>query len=365
MAAKKNILIITVRADYGGGPEHIFRLLPYLHEKYNVFIACPDDEPYFKRFSDIVGAKNLFKIPHRKFSPVIYLRLLLFIWAKNIYVVHSHGKGAGIYSRLFKFFTFTRVFHTFHGLHTGEYSGFQKFMYISLERFFSLITEICISVSDSEKKSLTRENICPGDNLVVIKNGVNIPEVKNSFPVKTPYRILHISRFDYAKNPELLLDIATQLQEIGLYGKIVFDIIGDGEGREAIKKEAKSSGIAGLFNFIGFKNELAPYYKSAFIYLSTSRWEGLPLSVLESKSYGIPPVLSNVTGNSDLVANGKTGFLYELDSPFQAARFIKKLIENRELWDELSTASRDEVAEKYSLEQSAKQLLDLYGKNRG
>ena len=201
--------------------------------------------------------------------------------------------------------------------------------------------------------------------MVVIKNGVRIPDSRNSFPDNIPCRILHTSRFDYAKNSILLIDIATQLKELELHEKVIFDVVGDGEGRSTIEKEASNRGLGSMFNFVGFKSDLISYYKSAFIYLSTSKWEGLPLSVLESKSYGIPPVLSNVTGNSDLVVNGKTGFLYELDSPFQAARFIKNLMENRELWEVLSEAAKEDTIKKYSLESSAAQLLALYEKSRG
>jgi hypothetical protein len=59
----KNILIITARADFGGGPEHVYRLLKLLHKDVNFFVACPKDYPYWERYSDIIGREKPFANP--------------------------------------------------------------------------------------------------------------------------------------------------------------------------------------------------------------------------------------------------------------------------------------------------------------
>jgi len=102
---KQDILIITSRADFGGGPEHIFQLINQLINGYNFFIACPKDFPYYERYSQLVGEDNIFEIPHRKINVFSILKLSSFIGKNKIDLIHSHGKGAGIYSRLLFFLT--------------------------------------------------------------------------------------------------------------------------------------------------------------------------------------------------------------------------------------------------------------------
>ena len=61
----------------------------------------------------------------------------------------------------------------------------------------------------------------------------------------------------------------------------------------------------------------------ASVYLTTARWEGLPLAVLEAMSLGIPVVASDVVGNRDAVEEGVTGYLYPLGDVKIAARLVE------------------------------------------
>ncbi|MFH4347153.1 hypothetical protein WAJ13_22105, partial [Acinetobacter baumannii] len=68
------------------------------------YVACPEEEPYWDRYTQLLGEGELIKIPHRKFKLKYYLEMLSFVKKNNIDIIHSHGKGAGIYSRLLKVF---------------------------------------------------------------------------------------------------------------------------------------------------------------------------------------------------------------------------------------------------------------------
>jgi len=365
LKSKLKILLITVRADYGGGPEHIFRLLPFLKEDFELFIACPDDVPYYKKFASEIGEERLIKIPHRKFSIIMYLKLLMFITREGISIVHSHGKGAGVYSRLFKFFAFTRVIHTYHGIHTGEYSKGVRGLYLILERFFSLLSERTICVSESEAKRVIDEKICSKSKVTIIFNGVKIPENKVVFPVMRPKKILHVTRFDYAKNSSVLFEIAKELKRENLLEKFVFVVVGDGPEKKKLESLVREAEIADHFLFEGFQGDMEKYYKGAFVYLSTSRWEGLPLSVLESKSYGIPQLLTNVNGNKDCVKQGKDGFLYEVTNINKCVEYLMSLSENADFWESFSVEARKNVIENYDIKFSAEKLATLYKRGRG
>lgn len=365
MKNKPKLLIITVRADYGGGPEHIFRLLPFIVKEYDVYIACPKDEPYYDKFSELVGSKRIIVIPHRKFSIPSYIKLLKLIWLKNISIVHSHGKGAGIYSRLFKFFAFVKVFHTFHGIHTGNYSTSARSVYTLLEHFLSLLTEKCIAVSITEVQRAIKEKICTKSKIELIFNGVNVPDFKVEYNEKFPKNILHVSRFDYAKNSRVLIDIAKEMNKQGILDKYQFTIAGDGEERKSIEEEIISLGFSEYFNFAGFHKDLTYFYSNAFIYLSVSRWEGMPLSVMEAKSFGVPPVVTDVSGNKDLVVNSTTGFTFTQGDIKKCIASIERLTNEKELWEKMSLSTRTDIILNYTIDKSAENLISLYKKDRG
>ena len=63
-----HVLMITVRADYGGGPEHICQLMKQLKPQVQLSIAAPNDQPYLARFAAIAGRERTILIPHRKFT---------------------------------------------------------------------------------------------------------------------------------------------------------------------------------------------------------------------------------------------------------------------------------------------------------
>ena len=81
-----NILHVSVRADFGGGPEHLYQqvLGQVKNHSVNACIACPNDYPYYKRYSDAVGESKVVIIPHRKFNFLRLFKLIQFVYFNKI-----------------------------------------------------------------------------------------------------------------------------------------------------------------------------------------------------------------------------------------------------------------------------------------
>ena len=361
---KLNILIITSRADFGGGPKHILSLLNQLNEKINFFIACPKDYPYFNLFSSIVEDKNMFQIPHRKFSLFKFFSLIKFLKSKQINIIHSHGKGAGIYSRLLSIFTGITTIHTFHGLHIGEYNLIKRNLYLLIEKFLSLLTKAFITVSDSERNKILLNKITRKDKLYKIENGVEIIHDKTvSFNSnQSKLNIITISRFDFAKNSLLLIPIIKELKKLKSNFNFTISILGDGNGKNDFNKQIISDGLSDKIKLLGSQINITDYLINSFCYISTSKWEGMPLGVIEAMAVGLPIVATNVTGNKDVVKNNVNGFLYEIDNPKEAVEYINKIAQDKELWLRLSNESKILTKRNYSSERMANETFDLYNK---
>jgi glycosyltransferase involved in cell wall biosynthesis len=353
----KRILYITSRADYGGGPEHLRMLINGLKDKYLIFVACPKEEPYWSYYEHVVGNKRMVELPHRKFTIYAFLQLVNWVSIHKIDLIHSHGKGAGLYSRLLKFFFPTKkVIHTLHGLHYRQYSRVKLFLYLKLEKILSHCTSVIINVSNGELSEAKKLNLYPENRACVIYNGVDLNfYITNTSSLnltlveklKRDFVIVNISRFDYQKNVNLIIEIAIKL--INCEDDITILLIGDGPDRKDIEEKVNKLGLKNIL-FLGFQNNVLPFLKLANVYLSTSRWEGLPIALLESLAIGIPIIATDVVGNNEVVLHEKNGYLFPLHRPDLCCKYILTLKGNPEILKKMSDMAIKQYMEKFTAE---------------
>lgn len=362
--SKVKILIITVRADFGGGPEHIFQLTKHLQNDFDFYFAAPDDYPYYERYYKLAGSQRVITIPHRKFRIKTLINLARFIFTNRINVIHSHGKGAGIYGRILGIISGKKVVHTFHGLHIGEYKKIRRSLYLLIEKLLSWVTEVIISVSESERKLISGHITSNTEKLKVIQNGIEIPAqtVFDDVFEKRPKTVITFSRFDFSKNTELIIEILIHLRELKRIDEFNFIILGSGPDEAKIKDLVRKNNLQNNITFPGSVLNTKEFLLNSFCYLSTSRWEGLPLGVLEAFSVGLPVIASNVAGNKDVISHDVNGFLYDLNRPSAAAEFICLLCDNKEKWLKFSQNARNDAVNMYDVKRMAEQTQLLYDK---
>jgi glycosyltransferase involved in cell wall biosynthesis len=354
--------MITGRADFGGGPEHVFQLAKAVSRSAPVFIAAPREEPYWSRYESVVGPERLIEIPHRRFSPAALARIVRFIRAQGIDIVHAHGRAAGIYGRPAALLTGVRSFYTPHG--GTPVINVRTACYAAVEYLLSSVTHGIVAVSGTESRAL-RSLCAPGDRLQVIPNGVEIPRNIDSPDTRLdgPLRVVHVTRFVFQKNSGLLLDVISSLREAGRLDPFEFILLGDGPGRAEFEAAVAARGLGQWVKVLGAVANPAPYFNSAFCFVSTSRWEGLPLALLESMARGVPVIASDVPGNQDAVTDHETGFLYDLGAPGVAAQRLVQLAHYPVLWKQMARAARKKAEQEFSVEAMADATLRLYSRS--
>ena len=125
--------------------------------------------------------------------------------------------------------------------------------------------------------------------------------------IEHPFTVYTLGRICYQKNPALFNEIAESLPDV----KFVW--IGDGELREQLT--SKNIEITGWAD----RSTAIRYAVNADVFLLPSRWEGLPISLLESMYMKKVCLVSNVIGNRDVVHNDKNGFVCEMAKEFVRA----------------------------------------------
>ena len=347
---KNTILYISVRSDFGGGPQQLYKIILSLYKEYNVFVACPKNEPYYSLLAELIGVENIVEIPYRKFTLKAFYNILKkILWDNNIDLIHSHGKGAGVYSRLLSFFSAVPVVHTFHGIHVGELNWLQRNLYILMENCFGLLTKKSIFVSKSEFEQARKLGMGFYLNSVIIDNGVPIPKLDNNTLSNQSeiFTLLCVTRNSFQKNPDFLIDIAVQLKNNSMDNYYKICVVGVLDS-ELLIKRAFEEGVGHIIEWHEPSKNITPFFREAFCYLSTSRWEGMPLAVLEAMSFGMPVIASDVVGNRDIIVDGKSGYLYSLKSIEKVILILQNLSKNKKLRDSMGAFARKQVEDLYS-----------------
>lgn len=116
--------------------------------------------------------------------------------------------------------------------------------------------------------------------------------------------------------------------------------------------------------FAGFvdRSKLLEYYQNATIYVLPSYYEGLPTTLLEAMSCGIPSIATDVEGSSELISDGETGLLVPPRNPKRLAEAILRLLEAEELRQKLGDNARKHIVNNYDWEIITDSVEKVYEK---
>lgn len=351
-------LMLTVRADYGGGPEHILSLMRGLSGRYRFMIGAPAGQVYSGRFTEYA---ELHAVPYRRFSLPAFLRLARLIRREDIRLIHSHGKGAGVYGRLLGLVTGRPVIHTFHGFHYLHLGAAKRWVYLALERWLARRSSALLNVSATEKDSCARAGLLDRVSSIVVPNGVVVAPYQRASMAQVAQRewvLINVARHESEKGVDGLLRLARDLSDQGLNYRLW--LVGDGEQHAELRAQAQSAGIADRIDFLGFRDDVASLLRSADIFVSASHGEGMPLTVLEAMAAGLPAVVSDVIGNRDVVAHGKTGFLFPLAQPAAGAAAVALLMTDAGLYDRCAWAAYQAVRDLFSVDVMCERIGGIY-----
>ena len=157
-------------------------------------------------------------------------------------------------------------------------------------------------------------------NIIVIPNPR--PFEPSDFADLSQRRVLAVGRLDYQKGFDRLIDIWARVQRRQGW---TLDIVGDGPLRDQLSEMIKKLGLTESIRLIGAVSDIRPYYLRSSIVAMTSRYEGLPMVLLEAQAFGLPMVaFACHCGPRDVITDGTDGFLIpESDETLFAERLVQ------------------------------------------
>ena len=348
--AKIRILFIDVRADLGGGSKHLQAILKNLNrEKIEIYVACPISQALSDEFKS--AAQEFIQIPFRHFSLKTFFSLKRFAERNRINFIHSHGKGAGIYSRVLSYLTEIPTIHTFHGV-SDVGNSLQSRVSLWVERFLAFQTARFIHVSESEQKFACNLGISDLNRSIVIRNGIDLNRFVDKNHLRLDVRkelgyqenhfvIGCVARFDSCKRHEDLILAFNRLILKHNHARLL--LVGAGEREFQIKQLISEKALGSYVQVYVPKENIESIYAALDVFVLPSLHEGLPLAPIEAMASGCPVILTNVRGNQDVVTDQETGLLTPVSNPEALASAIESLIQNRDLRSKLATSGQRQV----------------------
>lgn len=278
-------------------------------------------------------------------------------------IIHCHSAKGGFLGRIAGFLTHTRTFYTPHAFSfLSTQNNFKRRIYLTLERLARLDSYL-LACSNSEKDLGIKYVHYKKNKALVWSNSV--PDAQNiKFPdnnPSTPY-ICYIGRPSYQKNPFFLINVINMVHK--KHADILFYILGVGyysPDLEKMKKMIIDYQLEKTVILLPWINhdEAMGYVKNSLFYLTTSRYEGLPLAVIEAMSLQKCIIASDVSGNKDCVQNNYNGFLLPLEESIFANK-INELIEDPYKREILEKNSRTLFEEKFLIKKQIQNLEKIY-----
>lgn len=266
-------------------------------------------------------------------------------------IVHCHSSKAGLITRLAVNTKKIKTFYTPHGYSflMEDSSRLKRFLYKVIEKVGTFNNSTIIACSKGEYE----ESLKLTKRATYVSNGVNLEKLKEYMPKETKLidtnklTIVTTGRVSYQKNPMLFNQIAEEFKNIS------FIWVGNGE----LEKELTSENI----EITGWKNkeELMNILNKSDIFILTSLWEGLPISLLEAMVLKKVCIVSNVIGNRDVIENEKNGFVCKNFEEF--VLIIQNIQKNKYDLKLISENSYSDILNNYNTNAMSKKYLKIYG----
>lgn len=288
-------------------------------------------------------------------------------------IVHTHTAKAGAVGRVAVLLAGRRrpvVVHTFHGhVLRGYFGTAGSWLFRAIETVLGRFTDSLVAVSPEVRDELVSMGVAPASRFTVVRLGIELePRVRcEDDPSALRHRygigldrfvVGWFGRMTAVKRTEDLLDALAALRERGIDALLL--LVGDGTDRERLEQLAHGRGLAKSCLFVGYQEDVAPWYAMCDAVVLTSANEGTPVTIIEALAAGRPVVATNVGGVRDVVDEGVSGFLVRRGDTHAIAERLEVLARDPVRRSAMGEAGRTRVLERYAVSRLVDDVDALY-----
>ncbi len=280
-------------------------------------------------------------------------------------IVHSHMVHANLLARVARiFYKIPVLISTAHSIDEG--GRWREVAY----RLTDPLADLTTNVSRAAVERYISVGVAPKNKIRFMPNGIDTAKFKpnkaagqrlrNELGVDNYFFVwLAVGRFEEAKDYPNMLRTFSMI--VSKKSDVVLLLVGQGSLMEEVKKLASELKLEDKVRFLGVRRDVPDLMNAADAYVMSSAWEGMPMVLLEAGACGLPVVATDVGGNSEVVLNGKTGFIVPPRNPEALAQAMEKTMAlPKEKRLEMGEAGRAYIEANYSLEHVVDQWEGLY-----
>jgi glycosyltransferase involved in cell wall biosynthesis len=328
-------LLYAIGNNSGGALKNVVDLATHLNkEKFEIFVVLTKKNQIVETQIAIskLSQCNINIKPvnmSRTVSSMDMLALIniyLYLKKQKFDIVHAHSSKAGALFRIAAFWEKSPiVLYTPHCFYFTAHKGIKRYFYCRIESFLARFSHNTV-ISGTEQKAIkecgiSKEKISIIDNAIDIseyRREYSIAEIRKKFDIPGNHNVvIGVGRLVEQKNWNMFIDAA--YITLRNNKNITFIIAGDGPYKNRLLKRIIQLGLESQIKLIGFIEDISQIYSIADIFVSTSKWEGLPYTYIEALYFKIPMVLTHTEGieyftkkgNCICVPQGNANFLAE------------------------------------------------------
>ncbi len=262
-----------------------------------------------------------------------YKQLKLILQKENFDFIHCHTPMASFLVRIVAhFYGRIPVIYTAHGFHFYKGAPLINWLiYYPIERFLAYWTRIILVINDEDLNIVKKWKFVivfkvpgPGLDLNKFENtNINKKEVRESLNISMNQIILiNVGELNNNKNQVVIIKALKKLQNKDIH----LVLCGDGDYMIKLKILSSKLKISNQVHFLGYCNDVIPYLKSADIYVTSSKREGLGMAALEAMALGLPMIASDTRGTREFVIDGKNGLVCKKNKDYYYANAIQNIL---------------------------------------
>lgn len=280
-------------------------------------------------------------------------------------IIHMHMSERGSCIRKYIIFKLAKkknkkiIIHT-HGAEFKEY--FEESPKYIKNRIINMLSNVDLVLTLGRNWNYYIGGLDKRIKSIILRNSVKVGDGVVSLK-EDSFNILFLAVLEKRKGIYDFIEVAERI--LSIYKgkkKIKFLIAGDGQEYKKVKELVNKSGKSELFEFFGWINgkEKDKIMKMSHLFVLPSYNEGLPMSILEAMSYGLPIVSTNVGSIDEAVLNNINGFLVNPGDKEMLENRISEILENEELWRRFSSNSYKIIEENFNLTKYFKDIEKIY-----
>lgn len=371
---KINLLYLITKLELGGAQKQLLSLISRLDKnRYNIFLFTAKGGLLLSDARAIRGLRIktsvLLERPINPFKDLLALiEISLFIRKNNIDIVHTHSSKAGILGRLAAGFTKNKIIiHTVHGWSFNDYQpGLCRYFFILLERLSAKFSDKLIAVSMHDIKKGLARRIGNHKKYRLIHYGIDYSEfarqdskVREEMGIKPgELAIGMVSCFKPQKSPRDFIKLAFLVNKNLSDAKFV--LVGDGILRKTIERLIDRLGLREKVILTGWRRDIAGILPAMDVFVLTSLWEGMPVSVLEAIRACVPVVATDTGGISEIISEGRTGFLVSPGNMEAMAERVIFLLKDRQMRENIAGQAKESLCHDFELRNMVNNIDSLY-----